>query len=359
MKEDTQQPKTTRLLITAAAFVIIVAGIREAKPILIPFLLSAFIAVLSAPLLLWLKRKGLPSIIAILIVVAGFLGIGLIIAAMLGTSLDNFSRDLPVYNEQLKERIGVLLTWLEHIGINSSDKRILEAFDPGAAMKLVAGMLTGLSEVLTNVFMILLAVIFILLEASSFPDKIRLTVSDPDKSFGYFYTFIDNVQRYIKIKTLASLATGIAVAVWLAILGVEYPVLWGLLAFLLNYVPNIGSILAAVPAILLALIQLGGASALLTASGYIVVNFVIGSIIEPRFMGRGLGLSTLVVFISLVFWGWVLGPVGMFLSVPLTMTLMIAFDSNEDTRWIAVLLASEASIKNDINVQPEKVNKDS
>jgi predicted PurR-regulated permease PerM len=123
------------------------------------------------------------------------------------------------------------------------------------------------------------------------------------------------------------------------VLNVDYPLLWGLLAFLLNYVPNIGSIIAAVPATLLALIQLGPTTALLTVSGYALVNIVLGNMIEPRFMGKGLGLSTLVVFISLAFWGWVLGPVGMLLSVPLTMILKIALAGNSTTRWISTMMA--------------------
>ena len=119
--------------------------------------------------------------------------------------------------------------------------------------------------------------------------------------------------------------------------------LWGLLAFLLNYVPNIGSVIAAVPAVLFAAVQLGPGAALWAAAGYLVMNVAVGSILEPRFMGRGLGLSALVVFLSLVFWGWVLGPVGMFLSVPLTMMIKIALDSHPDTHWIAVLLGPEGA----------------
>ena len=211
-------------------------------------------------------------------------------------------------------------------------------------MKLVARLLTGLAGALTNAFLILITVIFILLEASGFFAKLRTTVADPDRSFETIDKFLSTIQRYMAIKTVVSLATGIAITVWLAILGVDYPLLWGLLAFLLNYVPNIGSLLAAVPPVLLALLQLGVGPALLTALGYLVVNIVIGTVIEPRFMGRGLGLSTLIVFLSLVFWGWVLGPVGMFLSVPLTMTIKIGLDSSENTRWIAVLMGPEAQV---------------
>ena len=176
------------------------------------------------------------------------------------------------------------------------------------------------------------------------PDYAYLDVTailgDAEDALTNFDTFINNVKHYMAIKTVVSLATGIVIAIWLAVIGVDFPVLWGLLAFFLNYVPNIGSIIAAIPAVLLATLQLGIVQALTAAAGYIVVNMVVGGVIEPRFMGRGLGLSTLVVFLSLIFWGWVLGPVGMLLSVPLTMTIKIALNSSEDTRWLAVLLGS-------------------
>ena len=128
--------------------------------------------------------------------------------------------------------------------------------------------------------------------------------------------------------------------VLLALIGVDYPVLWGALAFLLNFIPNIGSIIAAVPPVLLALIQLGVAQAALVAGGFLVINMAIGNFLEPRYMGQGLGLSTLVVFLSLVFWGWVLGPVGMLLSVPLTIAVKIALEVRPDTRWMAIMLGS-------------------
>jgi predicted PurR-regulated permease PerM len=143
------------------------------------------------------------------------------------------------------------------------------------------------------------------------------------------------------IKTWISIATGVLVAVWLKLIGVDFPLLWGVLAFVLNYIPNIGSFISAVPAVLLAVIQLGMVQASIAALGYAVVNIVMGSVVEPRFMGRGLGLSTLVVFLSLVFWGWVLGPVGMLLSVPLTITAKMALESREESRWAAVLLGPE------------------
>ncbi len=328
-------------LMSAASFVIVVAGIRAAEPIIVPFLLAVFIAVIFLPSLSWLQGKGIPSFLAMLIVVTLIVVFGTLLTALIGTSLDDFSRDLPTYQERLKEKSEVFITWFEQSGIDIPEERLLEVFNPGAAMSLVGGLLTKLGSVFTNAFLILLTVVFILLEASSFPAKLRAISDAPETSESHFNTFIEKINRYMGIKTATSLGTGICIGIWLAILGVNYPLLWGLLAFLLNYVPNIGSIIAAGPAILLALIQFGVIKGLLALSGYLVVNIVIGSIVEPRIMGRGLGLSTLVVFLSLVFWGWVLGPIGMLLSVPLTMTVKIALDSNEGTRRLGVLLGSE------------------
>jgi len=143
------------------------------------------------------------------------------------------------------------------------------------------------------------------------------------------------------IKTLISAAEALAIWLWLLILGVDYPLLWGTLVFLLNYVPNIGSLIAALPVVLLALVQLGVGSALLTVLGFVIVNIILGNLIEPKVMGKGLSLSTLVVFLSMVFWGWVLGPIGMILSVPMTSLVKIALESYKDTRGVAIMLGSD------------------
>ena len=330
-----------RVLLTAAAVVVVIAGMKAAAPILVPFLLSGFIAIICAPPLFWLESRGLPTILALLLVIAAIVVLTFVTATLVGSSINDFYRDLPLYEARLREETAGLLSWLESKGLELHNLPLEQILDPGAAMKLVGSMLSGLGGVLTNAFMILLTVVFILLEASSFPRKLHAALTNPGASLEHFEQFIHNIQRYMSLKTWISLATGATIAAWLTLLGVEYPLLWGLLAFLLNYVPNIGSIIAAVPAIMMAFIQLGIGPALATAAGYLVVNIAVGSVIEPRVMGRGMGLSTLAVFLSLLFWGWVLGPVGMVLSVPLTMILKIALESRDDTRWFAVLLGPE------------------
>jgi predicted PurR-regulated permease PerM len=316
MDQKGETSNASRILITGASFVILVAGMRAAGSILVPFLLSVFIAIICAPPLFWMQRKGMPNALAVLSILIGIILLGLLLAGFVGTSLNDFSSAMPFYEKRLSELTAAFISWLRGLGLDVPSQVLRDLFDPAKAMRMAASTLTGLSGMLTNIFLIMLTVIFILLEASGFPKKLQTALRDPEESLGHLTKFTESVNRYLALKTLFSLLTGVAIWIWLSILGVDFSLLWGLVAFLLNFVPNIGSIIAAIPAVLLALIQLGMGSALLASLGYVVVNVVVGSIIEPKFMGRGLGLSTLVVFLSLVFWGWVLGPVGMVLSVP-------------------------------------------
>ncbi len=316
---------------------------QAAQPLLVPFLLSLFIAVIAAPPLFFLQARGLPEWLAMLIVVIGIVLVGLVLGWMIGGSLNNFTDNLPKYQERLATQSHGLIVLLQNYGVVLDEKTLLAYLNPGKAMALVGNLLSGLGNVLTQALFILITVIFILLEATGFQKKIRAISADPVGSVARIEAITSSIKQYMTIKTSTSLLTGILVSVWLLILDVDYPVLWGLLAFLFNYVPNVGSIIAAVPAVLLALIQLGPWSALWAGMGYLVINGLVGNMIEPRFMGRGLGLSPLIVFVSLVFWGWVLGPVGMFLSVPLTMTLKIILDSNDETRGISVMLGQDGN----------------
>jgi AI-2 transport protein TqsA len=327
-----------RFLLMTAAFVIVVAGMRAAQAIMVPFLLSLFIVIITAPLMALLRSRGLPTWLAMLVVLIGIVAAGVGLIALIGTSLEDFRSNLSDYQERIAGKETELAAWLERFGVSISKEQLLKHANLGAAMHLASSMLAGFGSVLANSFLIFLTVIFILAEASDLPLKLRVALRNPETSLQRLSQFAEDLKRYAAIKTGVSIVTGLLAAVWLRLLGVDYPLLWGILAFLLNYIPNIGSIIAAVPPVLLALVQLGSGWALLAAAGYVAINTVMGSWVEPRYMGRGLGLSTLVVFLSLVFWGWVFGPVGMLLSVPLTMAFKIALDGGESTRWLAVLM---------------------
>lgn len=329
----------SRAVLVTAALVIIIAGMKQAAPLLVPFLLAIFIAVISFPLMSRLQQSGLPkglslTLVMLLVVLAGF---GLTV--LIGSSLTDFSQSLPEYQRKISAEWGDALRWLNEHGI-SVGEQLREVADPAAAMGLISSILKGFGNVLANSFLIILTVIFILMETAGLTQK-TLLLNESNGQPGdaaFSQVFVEKLRNYMGLKTVISMVTGLFIALAMWLIGLDYPVLWGVLAFMLNFVPNIGSIIAAVPAVMLAVVQLGVPSAMAVATVYVAVNVIIGSIVEPRFMGKGLGLSTLVVFVSLVFWGWVLGPVGMLLSVPLTITVKLALDSKPETQWLGHLL---------------------
>lgn len=324
----------SRALIIAAAVVVVIAGMKQAAPVLVPFLLSIFIAIMCLPPIKFMQDKGLPFFIALIVVIIGVVIVGILLGWLVGSSIDAFEQNLPEYRARISAQWLQFIGVLQGFGIEIPQQFASETFNPGSAMNLVARLLKGFGSVLANSFLILLTVIFILTEAATFNRKLE----DIGWSHDISDDFVGRLRRYMSIKTSMSLLTGTLVWLLCWSLGVDFAPLWGVIAFMFNYVPNIGSIIAAVPAVLLALVQLDPASAAILAVGYVLINTGVGSVMEPRLMGSGLGLSTLVVFLSLVVWGWILGPVGMLLSVPLTVSVKLALDANEETRWAGRLL---------------------
>jgi predicted PurR-regulated permease PerM len=330
-----------KTMIVMACVIIVLAGIKAASVIMVPFLLSAFIAIACSPLINWASRYKIPRWLSVTLVILIIMIIGFMLAGLITKSLTEFRLNMPVYREQLTDEFSWIVNKLNVLNINIDKELLLTYMDPGAAMSVATGFLSGMGSALSNLVLILLTVIFMLFEAESMPKRIHVAMADPDMKMTHIDRFLQSVNSYLGIKTLVSLGTGICIAIWLYILGVDHFLLWSVLAFMFNFIPNIGSIIAAVPAVLMAFVEFGFAKAGLAGLGFVVVNMVMGNVIEPRYMGRGLGLSTLVVFLSLIFWGWLLGSVGMLLSVPLTMVVKIALESREESKWLAVLLSSD------------------
>ena len=335
---ETRRTDGSGLIIKAAAFVIVIAGLKAASTIVIPVLLSVFIAIISAPALFWLVEKKVPKFLAFTIVVGVVILVLSLFGMVISSSAGDFIHSLPEHQDKLRLVTEKIAKFAENHGMPLSTDTILNHVDPSMALGLTGRMLGSIGGLLSNALLIFLTVGFMMFEASSFPRKLAAVSFDVSDGNQPARLFLTKVKKYLAIKTTTSFATGLLVFIFLKIIGLDYPLLWGLLAFALNFIPSIGSIIAAVPPVLLALVQLNWEYAAAIAVMYIVVNSVIGNYIEPKYMGKGLGLSPLVVFLSLLFWGWVLGPVGMFLSVPLTMTAKIACDSFEDTKWIGVFL---------------------
>lgn len=325
-------------IVKVAAAVIIIAGLMAAKEIVVPIMLAIFITILIAPLLKILQKKGLNSSFAFIGVVLIFIVIMTLFGLLVSSSLHDFSLNLPVYEAKLRSALLATMNYFHSQGLEFSDEMISTLIDPGKIARFASEIIKGFGSALTSAFMILLLVIFMLLEASVLPEKLKAIHLD---ALSHATDVLHSVKQYMLLKSIFSLITALLVYISLLFIGLDYALLWAVLAFLLNFVPNIGSIIAAVPAVLLAFIQLGIVGAVEVTVLFLVVNILIGSILEPKFMGQGLGLSTLVVFVSLIFWGWVFGPVGMLLSVPLSIALKLALHTNPRTKWISLLMGSE------------------
>ena len=334
-----------KVLIVLACLVVVMAGIKSASTIMVPFFLSIFIAIACSPIIHWTGRFGVPKWLSITLVILIILVFGFLLAGLVGQSMTEFRENLPQYREQLDTEFSWIIEKLAQYNINVNQELIATHLDPATAMSVATNFISGMGGVLSNLFLILLTVIFMLFEADSIPKRLHIALSDPDMKLKHIDRFIRSVNSYLAIKTVVSLGTGLIIGTWLYVMGIDHFLLWAVLAFMLNFIPNIGSIIAALPAILIAFVQYGLASAGMAALGFVLVNTIMGNMVEPRLIGKGMGLSTLVVFLSLIFWGWLLGTVGMLLSVPLTMVVKIALESREESQWLAVLLSSAGDKK--------------
>jgi predicted PurR-regulated permease PerM len=333
-----------RILFGLACFVVVVGGMKAAESLFVPFILALFLAILGSPIVYGIRKSGFSTSFAILVVFISGLTSLLGFTYLVSQAFAQFAAELPTIQRDLNVDITGLIAKLREKGFEIPEDRVAAFTNPGAVLDFVSLFFSSLTKILTDGITILFLVTFLLAEASDIPAKVRLMSKNPDRSLLQLEFLARQVFRYFAIKTLTSVMTGLFIGIWLKLFGVPYAVLMGILAFLLNYIPNVGSLLAAVPGVLIALVSGGLADGAATLFGYLVVNTAIGWVAEPRIMGEGLGLSNLVVILSLFFWGWVFGPVGMLLSAPLTMTVKIALQEIEETRWIAVLLSSGRSV---------------
>ena len=239
MDDNVKRAAKAPALLILASFIIVVAGMKAASSILVPFFLAVFIAVICAPPLFWLQRKGVPKVLALVLILVAILIVGLLFGSLIGPSLNDFLSSLPDYQERLSAHIAALIGWLREKGVNIPAKEVPRTLNPGWVMILAGGIFAALSSVLTHAFLILLTVVFILLEAADLPKKLRVVLKNPERSLSTIEKFSQSAKRYMFIKTLISAAVGLVIWLWLLILGVDYPVLWGTLSFLLNYVPNL------------------------------------------------------------------------------------------------------------------------
>lgn len=328
----------SQALRTLAALVVVVAGMKLGADLLVPFLLAVFFALSLSPLTGRLEQRGVAPVLAIVI------SLGIAVTFLIGLlwtvsdSVVQLSAASPRYQEKVDGIAGSLVTWLTGLGVTVPESIDQLEVQPQALLGFLSSLVGELGASLSSSVIVFTVMLFMMIEAKAMPSRL----SHRRRAFAPAMLGVERITKsvteYLSVKTLISLATGVSWGLFLHLVGVDFPVLWGLIAFLLNYVPNIGSPLAAVAPVLLALIQFGWGTALVCVAGSMGINTLFGSILEPKLMGQRLGLSTLVIFLGLIFWSWVLGPVGTILSVPLTIVVKMSLQWTDDYRDLALLL---------------------
>jgi AI-2 transport protein TqsA len=334
------RPSLFRVIVALAAVVVVLVGLRVGAPILNPILFAVVLALLFSPLYSWLRRRGLPTPLALVIML---IFVGAIFAGLfftLGASISRFTERLGFYTAQLNGQLNDLEALIERLGL--SDVDLKEVVKPGALAEALGVVLSGIAGFLSDLFLILAIMLFLLAEGGALMDRLRASVPEDNPQIARLTVFGRNVVRQFGLRAIVNLVTGTGVTVLLLVLGVDFPLLWGILTFFLSFVPYVGLVLAVAPAVVLALAEFGLSRAVLVIAGVVVINVLAENVLSPMMMGRGLNLSPTIVFLSFILWAWVLGGPGAFLAVPITMFVIVMLDTFPETRWLARLMGAGA-----------------
>lgn len=346
--------KGSQAVVTLACLFVVLTGMKIAANVLVPIVYAFFLAVLSYPLVRWMRRHRVPASLALgitmlvnLSVLAGLITVGVRL-------LISFWADLPRYLRGLEKYSNDVAAWLEANGVAGAKESVSGMFDWNtfigyAANQDVMSNLGGflgttfgtLATLLASLIMILIVMMFILMEAHGTHSRLQAVQMSGGPDFSGLMRSADDIQKYLGVKTLISALTGLLAGFWCWFFDLHYPLLWALLAFLFNYIPAVGSTAASIPAIVEALVQHGPGTAIFVAIGYGGINFCLDNFVQPTMLGNRFGISPLVVILSVIFWGWLWGPLGMFLAVPLTMVLKVLLDNNAEFQWISVAMAKK------------------
>ncbi|MFK2821899.1 AI-2E family transporter [Arcobacter sp. YIC-80] len=322
-----------------ATSVVIIAGLKVASEIVVLLFLSIFISSIISSLLQFLQKGKVPKFISYLIVLSIITIASLLVYYIINISLKDFLSNLSSYEKGFNDLIVNSIHLVEQYGYTVDKDQILQTLNLSSFFGFTTNIIGNIGSFLSKFLLIIIGIAFILAESKSFETKLKIIFKSNAQKLKHFNLFSHNIQKYFLVKSTTSFLTGFIITVTLIYFDVDYPVLWGVIAMLFNFVPVVGSIIAAIPAVLLSLLNADINTTIILIVLYMTINISISNIIEPKLMGKELGLSPLVIFFSLILWGWVLGIVGMFLAVPITMTLKIAFNSNSSTHWLAILMS--------------------
>ncbi|MEI7912854.1 MAG: AI-2E family transporter [Verrucomicrobiota bacterium] len=355
IKSRVTGPNAGRMLLLLGALVLLVAGLKAAQGFFLPLLLAFFVATVSLPITNWLCGKKVPRVIAVLLTVlvdfAFIVGVVLLAATMVDELQVKWNtKYAAVFTLRVQTTSVSLAQTLDSWGVQDADAKIhaavvtnldnLQNIRFEKIWDVGTGLLGRLVGFLGTFLVVLILTIFMLAEAKMFGQRLEAISLARGPNIARMLSATKDIQRYLAIKTVISLATGFLAGLLCWAAGLDFFILWGILAYALHYIPVIGSIIAGIPPALLALILFGVPNAVVVAGGYLLINNFLGNVVEPLLVGRRFGISTLVVLVSVMFWGWVWGPLGMLLAVPITMMLKVMLDGSDEFRWISVAISA-------------------
>jgi AI-2 transport protein TqsA len=331
-----RQPSFLRVMLVLAALVVVFVGMRLAAPILDPILFAVVLALLFSPIYAWLRRRRIPTPLALVIMLVGLTLLFVAIAGILGVSIARFSGDITSYTGKLNDQLDNIQSLTKSLGVSKAD--LHKALSPSALTGAIGAILSGVADFLSNLFLILVIVLFLLAEGPDMMNRLRASTGPEHPQVARLTIFGRNVIRQLGLRAIVNLFTAAGVTILLLVLRVDFPLMWGILAFFLSFIPWIGLPLAVAPAVVLALAEHGVTTAVLVVVGVIVINVLAENALSPMLMGRGLSLSPTVLFLGFIFWAWLLGGPGAFLAAPLTIFLVLMLETFPETRWLASVM---------------------
>src|SRR5215212_9817652 len=331
-----RQPSFLRVMLVLAATVVVLVGIRLSAPILNPILFAIVLTLLFYPVYSWLRRRRIPTPLALIIMLVGLTILFVVLIFILGASIARFTERVGFYTTELNGQLDNLDALLESLGLSNVD--LQEVVKPSALADAIGVVLSGIAGFLSDLFLILMIMLFLLGEGAAMMNRLRASAGSDNPQVARLTTVGQSVVRQFGLRAIVNLVTGAGVTVLLFLLGVDFPLLWGILTFFLSFVPYIGLVIAVTPAVILALAEFGVTRAVLVIAGVVVINVLAENVLSPMMMGRGLNISPTIVFLSFIIWAWLLGGPGAFLALPITLFVAVMFDTFPETRWLASII---------------------
>jgi AI-2 transport protein TqsA len=333
-----RQPSFLRVMLMLAATVVVLVGIHLGAPILNPIFFAVVLTLLFSPVYSWLKRRGLPAPVALLVMLVMLTVLFLGLIFILGASIGRFGERVGFYTAELNGQLDDLDALIERLGLANVD--LQEVVKPSALADAIGVVLSGIAGFLSDLFLILMIMLFLLGEGPAMMNWLRASAGRDNPQVASLTTVGQAVVLQFGLRAIVNLLTGAGVSLLLFVLDVDFPLLWGILTFFLSFVPYIGLVLAVTPAVVLALAEFGLTRAVLVIAGVVVINILAENVLSPMMMGRGLSISPTIVFLSFIFWAWLRGGPGAFLALPLTLFLAVMFGTFPETRWLASLIGT-------------------